>query len=193
MTNISLDDRQKIHESFWSLDDGRKYHFYSKHVERLDAKRKRTKSEVSKKTYTYKYFLTSSNIKQQVCREFFLKTLNINKGRILYYFANISRNSTEVPRSPWSGRHKKKEIPNEIKEEIRTHIQKFPTVASHYCRANSSKQYLEKHLSLQQMYRLYISEVKSPAKISAYRTIFNTEFNIAFEKPKKEACEKCVV
>lgn len=192
MENVSFEDRQNINDSFWSLDDGKKYHFYSKHVERFDAIRKRTKNEISKKTFTYKYNLTINDVRVRVCREFFLNTLNINKGRILYYFSNIKRNSTEVPRSPWSGRHKKQEISPHIKEEIRNHIKKFPVIESHYCRANSTKQYLEKDLNLAQMYRLYISEVEVPAKLSAYRTIFNSEFNIAFEKPKKDACEKCV-
>lgn len=192
MNKISLEDRKVIHQSFWALDDGKKYHYYSKHVERFDSKRKRTKSEVSKKVFTYAYHLTINNMKLRVCREFFLKTLNINKGRILYYFSHIGKDSTEVPKSPWKGKHIKKEIPCALKDEVREHIRKFPVIDSHYCRANTSKQYLEKGLNLNQMYRLYIAEVEHPVKISIYRNIFDYEFNISFQKPKKDACEKCV-
>lgn len=194
MKTISFQDRCSVHESFWSLNDGKKYHFYSKHVERAEAKRKRTKNETTKKHFTYTYWLTVKSVKTKVCREFFLNTLNINKGRILYFFKkNVSSTSTEVPRSPWSGRHKKKEISEVAKEEVRKHILKFPTVESHYCRANSSKKYLEKELNLSQMFRLYISEVDNPVKFSAYRSIFDFEFNLSFEKPKKDMCDKCIV
>ena len=45
------------------------------------------------------------------------------------------------------------------------------------------------------MYELYCgvydNDGKVPVKLSMYRTIFQNEFNIAFEMPKKDRCDRC--
>lgn len=42
------------------------------------------------------------------------------------------------------------------------------------------------------MYSLYCQTTEDPVKMHMYKQIFDTEFNIAFHKPKKDLCEKCV-
>ncbi|KAJ8966103.1 hypothetical protein NQ314_003740 [Rhamnusium bicolor] len=59
---ISFEEQTTINKHFWSLDDNGKAHYYSKHVERELAKRKRTEKENSRKQYSYRYFLTYNNI-----------------------------------------------------------------------------------------------------------------------------------
>lgn len=90
------------------------------------------------------------------------------------------------------GKHTKKVLDERRKQEIRDHINKFPHMESHYCRKTTNKQYLEQGLNLSQMYRLYATESENPLKISVYRNIFDYEFDLAFFRPKKDRCEKCV-
>jgi len=86
-------------------------------------------------------------------------------------------------------------VNEEIKNGMRLHIKSFPTTPSHYCRANSSKQFIDGSLNIALMYRLYvekcISENNSYGKQSYYTTIFNQEFNISFHRPKKDLCMCC--
>lgn len=90
---------------------------------------------------------------------------------------------------------------------VRTHIEMFPKVESHYCRESSSKLYLYQDLNIAKMYRLYeqwivtqgskdgttSASVQPSLKVkeSFYRHIFNTEFNYSFFKPKKDLCDFC--
>lgn len=188
---ITFNERENINRKFWGLSDELKNHFYSKHIRRYRAIRKRTKKEVSRKTYSYDYFFYVSGVKIKICQEFFLNTLNISKTRIYYFFRKIQDPNTNVPRSPIIGKHKKKVIPDEDKDKVRAHISSFPVIESHYCRADSRKKYLERDLNIQRMYDLYKTGVEKPVKFHLYKSIFNNEFNISFFKPKKDLCDKC--
>lgn len=190
-TKIISEEREAINKKFWSLNDDKKNHFYSKHVKRQVAARKRTLSENSRKTYSYEYFLYVSGVKIRVCQEFFFNTLNISKNRIYYFFKHVQDSKTNIARSPLTGKHKKKIIPEEMKERVRGHIASFPVIDSHYCRQNSTRKYLERNLSIQRMYDMYKSSEENPVRFHLYKKIFNTEFNISFFKPKKDLCDKC--
>lgn len=80
---------------------------------------------------------------------------------------------------------------------IREHINSFPAIESHYCRARTNKKYLESNLNIPKMYDLYVSQEekndKRPVKASYYRYIFCTEFNIDFHVPKSDRCGTCEV
>ncbi|KAJ8936118.1 hypothetical protein NQ314_012484 [Rhamnusium bicolor] len=88
------------------------------------------------------------------------------------------------------GRHgKQKRVKTEIINDIKEHIDLFPRVSSHYCRAKTNKQYLDGSLNIAIMYRLYVENCKRNgkeyAKLSMYTNILNTNTNIAFHVPKK--------
>jgi hypothetical protein len=82
-----------------------------------------------------------------------------------------------------------------MKEFITDHIRSFPVIESHYCRASTSKQYLEGSLNITKMYNLYLERCrddgKEPAKASLHRQIFFTQFNLSFHKPKSDRCPVC--
>ena len=78
------------------------------------------------------------------------------------------------------------------KNEVRQHIESFATVESHYCRKDTNKKYLPPTLSVQKMYDEYLKTCAGvPVKLSYYRHIFNTEFNLAFHHPIKDQCDLC--
>lgn len=191
-TKISQVGRQAIFDSFWALPDSEKRHFYVANVKKVPCKRKRTKAVHSRKPYNFNYYFNFMQEDVSVCQQFFNNTLNVSEGRVYYYFSKNKDKPTITPSAPRHGKHPKKTLSNEQKQEIRDHINKFPVVESHYCRHNTNKNYLYQGLNLATMYRLYVEESDNPAKISAYRNIFNFEFNLSFFRPKKDRCDKCM-
>ena len=92
---------------------------------------------------------------------------------------------TRWKRSP----QKHKCLPNHMRFSIRKHIDSFVPVESHYCRKHSQRKYLPESLTQRKMYRMYQQEQQQQgapvATVSAYRKIFNREFNYSFFVPKK--------
>ncbi|KAF2902306.1 hypothetical protein ILUMI_03886 [Ignelater luminosus] len=74
------------------------------------------------------------------------------------------------------GHHKMRphKITEEVKNTIRNHIQQFPVMPSHYTRKKCSKMYLEEHLSILKMHRLYLESMQQENKQQAQRSN-NTE------------------
>lgn len=91
--------------------------------------------------------------------------------------------------------NKQKKLADELKQNIRKHIESIPTVESHYLRAQTKKIYFEGDLNLSGLYKLYVDkckEVGEPfAKYYHYAKIFNYEYNIGFFSPKKDQCGFC--
>lgn len=192
MTKINNEGRQAIFDSYWLLNDSEKRHFYVANVKRVKCKRKRTRAPRSQKSYNLHYYFNYMQEDIQVCQQFFVNTLNVNKGRIYYYFNQNKNKPTITPKVLLHGAHKKKVISEKQKQEVRDHINKFPVVESHYCRRNSKKNYLYQGLNVAKMYRLYVADTEVPVKLSYYRCIFNYEFNLSFFRPKKDRCDKCM-
>ncbi|CAH2093503.1 unnamed protein product [Euphydryas editha] len=88
------------------------------------------------------------------------------------------------------GKHTKRATAEEDRLLVKEHINSLPRVPSHYCRKDSSREYLERFLTIKKMYSLYIAWIaeknKLPVKQEVYRRIFCNDFNIYFQKPKKE-------
>lgn len=124
-----------------------------------------------------------------------MKTLNIGR-RLIQIVINKSRMGKDVCED-----NRGKNVSNKISEVdlnlVRAHIESFPKMESHYSRASSTKQYLSEEYSQQKMYDLYMEKMKqehptlTPVKISKYKDIFCTEFNIEIHQPKKDQCKYC--
>ncbi|KAJ8964765.1 hypothetical protein NQ314_004656 [Rhamnusium bicolor] len=126
-----------------------------------------------------------------MCKKFFLTTLCISQKPI--YNVHLKKDDTGIPHRDLRGTHIKDRTTKQDKDQIRAHIERFPHVESHYCRARSNKKYLDPTLNIQKMYDLYLEECneqqKEPQKICLYRRIFNYEFNLEFLKPKTDRCD----
>ena len=90
---------------------------------------------------------------------------------------------------------KRKTIDEEIKQQMKDHINQFPRVEAHYVRKDARRQYLEPNLSIARMYRLYEEwcgeRGYQKAKVWLYHKIFNEDFNLGFHIPKKDQCNFC--
>lgn len=102
-------------------------------------------------------------------------------------------NSTQIIESDKRGKHSTRpcRIPDAVKTIAKEHIESYPVIDSHYCRANTTKKYLEEGLSLSKMYRMYVEQrhLNNDNNIVSHQTyerIFNYEYNYGFFKPKKD-------
>ncbi|CAH1994157.1 unnamed protein product [Acanthoscelides obtectus] len=85
---------------------------------------------------------------------------------------------------------------NEQRTFVINHIKRFPRYTSHYSRkANSQTKYLSSDSNIKIVYDLYKTtckdEKKIPVKLSYYRYIFNSEFNLRFHRPHSVTCFRC--
>ncbi|QQP40799.1 Uncharacterized protein FKW44_014967 [Caligus rogercresseyi] len=196
-SNFPEPERQNIFDQFWSMVDvSRQKDFIINHTVTTIKKRQTTQTE-SKRKNSIEYRLTTQGDQIRTCKDFFLKTLDITEK-----FARSAldgQSSINLGISPPST-HGKHAPANKISEKrknlIRNHINSFPTIESHYCRKDTTRQYLGENLNTSKMYDLYVSKCNnewevSAEKISLYRHIFNTEFNLGFHQPTKDACKYC--
>ena len=188
------DDQDDIHSQFWSLKDEDKGHFFARTTKRCTKKRTRVKTQKSStRKFSFQFFFYRGEEKVQVCRQFYLRTLNISAKRIEYYYKHRINQETGTPLPLRHGKHVKKRIPSDARQSARDHINSYPRVESHYCRASTTRQYLDSTLSVEKMYRMYCENYTElpPVSLHMYREIFNTEFNLSFHVPKKDRCDYC--
>ena len=192
---ISDQERTEINHQFWSLDAVGKDHFLDINTIEIEKASKRTKSTTSRRSKTMLYFFHLGGRKVRVCKEFFCGTLDISHQKVKYFQkVRKDKDSGCIKQRQW-GKNVKKIVSNDAKDSVREHIKLLPKVESHYCRSSTSREYLEANLSLAKLYDMYSiwcrEQGKSPVKKHMYVTIFNTDFNIAFVKPKKDRCDLC--
>lgn len=128
----------------------------------------------------------------RVCKESYLSSIDRSQRRIERFHDKAARNEFTDKRV----KHTKSRTTDDARTFIREHIESFPGMPSHYCRASSSKEYLAPDLNLSKMYNLYVEKCAEndvvPVKSHMYRNIFNTEFNLGYHVPKKYRCDQCM-
>lgn len=196
--NFSEEDRTDLFNEYWDLNDNDKQTQYlARCIEVAPTARERLKNPGRRKKYrsvAVKYSFTVHGRKIPCCKKFLVDTLGIGKRKVDYMLQNLSSHGT--PKFDERGKHRKGNEIDEIeKTRVRNHIASFDTVESHYCRKDSKRLYLPSDLSISEMYRYYkdaeIAAERTPCKVGLYRYIFNTEFNLAFHKPRKDLCGFC--
>ena len=87
---IEEEQRQIIFETYWELGDySKQRHFICTHVEQNEPKRIKVLSK-RKRSVSQLFHLTIGQEKIRVCKNFFLKTLNIGKKAVDYAIKNKS-------------------------------------------------------------------------------------------------------
>lgn len=191
---ISDERRTCIHQQHWSLCDQEKRHFYIATTTRKDKVRSRRAENPNRKKQSYSYYFTIDGTDTRICKEFYLKTLDIDEKRIIN--SHCSKNESGIP-MPYRRGKKQHNKFVKAKDFIRKHIESIPKVESHYCRRDTKKEYFSGDLNLQILYEEYTKKClegdQQPAKEHMYRTIFNHEYNIEFHQPKKDRCDTCEI
>jgi hypothetical protein len=150
----------------------------------------------TRKQFSYRYSLPIPDINSsvRVCKLFFLNTLDVSAQMV-----QTAHDKIDIPgvimeegrgQSDESRSNKTSEA---LLDDVRNHIDSFPTVDSHYCRKDTKRKYLQSGLSVKKMYDLYCTycDIKNLTKvsISIYRKVFDTEFNLGFFRPRKDQCD----
>lgn len=190
---LTNDARLKIFKAYYRLNSHeRKMDFIHSNTEKIP--KKWTTKENSKRQYTILFFLPTDQGKIQVCKTMFINSLGIRKGVVDIAMQN--RTEGNISATDQRGKGTKKVTPPEILASVRSHIERFPVMASHYCREKTQRKYLASDLNITIMYRMYkeaCSEKKLPcASSSMYRQIFCEEYNLGFYRPRKDQCRTCM-
>lgn len=187
---VTQTEREELFKDFYSLNQEGKSSYILKSTKRIESVRKSNKSGNSRRDYSFSYFVELSGNMIRVCKPFWLGTFAISQKPV--YNAHEKKNSvTGVAKKCDKGLKSEKRIPEDKVSEVKTHITSFPRIESHYCRAKTSKHYLDPNLNITKMYNLYKETVQNPVKESFYRYVFNTNFNLGFHQPKSDRCGKC--
>lgn len=183
--------RNSLFTYYYDLNQNEKYVYLKQTTEKY-LKGRKTVEQPSRRKFSFRYFFKVQEHIIQVCKQFFLGTLDISQKPI-YTVHSVEPKSQKKDMRGKTGTQKK--ISNERKQVVIDHIRKFDVVESHYCRHNSERKYLEATLTIPKMYELYIEYCAEknidPVRMSMYRRIFSTNFNYGFHKPKKDVCENC--
>lgn len=196
LSKITSEERQKCFDKFWKMGNFSKQNAYlSGLVTREAVKQHRPRANCKNrgpKGVTYQYRINVGRISRQVCKVYFLDTFMVSNGRL----ARALRKE-ENEREPGEDLRGKKTPANKTSEEnlsrVRDHISKFPHYDSHHT-LNTKGKFLRADLNVKKMYRMYLEECEFKnvtfVKENIYRTVFNTEFNLAFLPPRKDSCIK---
>lgn len=191
--SFPLEEQSKINSFYWGLGSTKSQREMIKSlvVER-PVGRKRTANLKRKCTVVYSFPSTTAPIALiRVCKSFFLATLSISDA-VVYTVLKKTVNGCVLAPSNQGKAKKSTEFDSDL---IKTHIQSFPMVPSHYCRKDTNYKYLSSDLNIRKMYQLFKSYCCDnnlpPAKEWLYRDIFNTEFQLKFHSPRKDICDSC--
>lgn len=125
-----------------------------------------------------------------------MKTLSISHGPVDKAFEGVDTNTGIFIEHDNRGKAPSvNKSSDEVIAHINSHIEKFPTVESHYCRSTSKRNYLDPNLSISKMYELFVKECnetnQQKVSLSLYKKIFCENHNLSFFKPKKDQCLTC--
>jgi len=194
---ISAGQRQMIFEEFYKLSTWEAQTTYiTQSIMQFEPHRHTVPSNSdagSRKTKSRAYYFTVSDESGtgshsvRVCKEMFLKTLDINTARVHYALTK-----KKDYRGDSRGSKNKPKTPADLTDYVKTHIGQFPKSISHYSRHRSSKEYLRDVNSISDMYRLYVEQCKESGLQTVSEWVYrNCDFNLAFHSPSSDTCKKC--
>ena len=125
-------------------------------------------------------FFIQTDTRIRVCKDFFIKTLAISNAVV--DTALNGRNCV----GDFIGSDGRGHAPSKNKtglretRAIRSHIESFPRIESHYCRSSTTRHYLDQNLNITKMYRLFQEKCREgaeedflqPVSPSIYRKVF---------------------
>lgn len=199
-----MQDIRRFHQNFYSTSvKVEQDNFILQHTRNMIPKRKSATIIVSvdkkskPKAVSIKYFIPrlrqlSGSVQISVCKNTFVNTLGISKFRV----QKLCKEQLVTGKSPKENRggDRKSKLFDVKKNSVKTHIESFVPLESHYCRNNSKRQYLNSDLSIKKMWKLYNASVDDNVKVKYdyYRSLFCTDYNVSFGTPSTDECSKCI-
>lgn len=196
---ITDEQRREVFEKFNGIGDLHlQREFLARHIKVDKTRRKTTDKEHSRRGHTLSYTLTVENKSCRVCKIFFLNTLGVSERMCRTAISKIDEVGV-LEKERRGGRRRSETIKKQEKKmnsDIEGHINRFPRVESHYCRAKTTRMYLHPDLSLRKMFEMFLQELKLKGdnkipSYSLYRKVFKRQ-KLSFFSPKKDQCSLCV-
>lgn len=190
--------RKEIFAMFWGMGDLQRQREFIKDstqvvvpkYQRITLNRKRERGS------NQSYSIMKDGEKIRVCKQYFKNTFDLSDRAIRTTFEKTDK-STGVLSLEMRGKHgKDQKLDKELVKSAKDHIEKIPRIPSHYCRSQSSREYIDGGKSIAELHRDYLKERKESnlAGISycQYRAIFKS-YNLSFFTPKKDQCDVCLI
>lgn len=128
-----------------------------------------------------------------VCKKFFLNTLAISDKMGRTSREKVQDTGVIAPDRRGGRQTTNRERDETMKTLMKAHIDRFPRVESHYCRSETTREYLHPDLTINKMYDMYKDadpEVHI-GSLESYRQLFES-LNLSFHSPKKDQCTLCM-
>ncbi|XP_039296243.1 uncharacterized protein LOC111058861 isoform X2 [Nilaparvata lugens] len=192
-SKISEEQRALILNRFYDLGDvTRQRDWILKNIEKIEPKYRYAK-EGSNRAFNVAYFLFCDENKIQVCRTFFLNTLNISKTVVSTALKKFKNNFLEPE---CRGKHENRKKNDDLLiQGMKDFINSIPRVESHYLRNQTAREYIDGGKTLSDIHRDYQNECLRQnlphGNYTAFRKVFIENFNISFFVPKKDLCCLC--
>lgn len=138
---------------YWALDTTeKKNQFIATWVREEDVRQLTTAKETQRQKSRI-YFLPVNGKWIKVGKEYFLARLYICDSKIRNVLPSLPE--TKCAKGEGQGKHAGRRLPEIYRDIVREHIRSFPTVQSHYCRQDTSCNFLPAELNAEKMYGLY--------------------------------------
>ncbi|CAG9793086.1 unnamed protein product [Diatraea saccharalis] len=195
--SLSMQDMQQFHEQFYKYPIKKDQDaFILKHCKIQKTKRRRPRKGIRKPTeiYTKLYVRKKNSAKLiPVCQKTFLGILQITVHRVRRVAKEFAKSGTVVQEKR-GGDHRSAQ--NEPKlRAVRTFIETFKCVESHYCRSSTMiRKYLPAELNIKKMWRMYQHQCQDEnllVRHCYFRRVFNRHYNLGFGTPRTDTCSKC--
>ena len=151
------------------------------------------------KSGTCKFYVTINGERVNVCKVAFASLYKIGRKKIEIVQNKMRKDTSPEPDKRGKHANRPNKVCDNVRSYVKKHIASFPAEYSHYSRAkNPHRQYLPPTLSVPKLYQLYLEQCRVEKKPdtflvtqSMYRTIFVSEFNLSFARPKSDTCSTC--
>lgn len=190
-SQLEKKDRLAIFNDFWSMTWNEKKIFVDtlRQMVPINRKRDRHNNTISRRNNSFMYFLLKDDKHIKVCKTMFCNTLGVSLRTIHGWKKRSTKSNQNKETNPIS--NKKKESKN-----VEEFLNVLPKMESHYCRASSSRLYLQPEwTSATQLYEFYtknwcVNKNVSPMSIYTFHIALKN-MNISLYHPKKDQCELC--
>ena len=189
-SKISEEQCVSVHKAFWDMDFNRRRTWLSGHIKTLPVKKVMSERNKHRLRTCHNIFVlpdTSGNA-VTVCQKFFLTTLGYSSNRvILELTGNIRTHVVPMP-----DKRGKKTPPNKKDDnQIRSHIELYHPLSSHYRREHApNRRYITNEVTLKDMFADFVAKYGEIVSYETYRKCFKA-MNISFAVPEVDKCDDC--
>lgn len=134
----------------------RQRHYLNSCIETLILKYRRVSAQEPTKP-NCAFYIKKNEQKLRVCKTFLINTLGITERKI----RTVIQGKTETGMAPIDnrGKHSNHRKTNpEVLASVRNHINSIPQIESHYVRSDTSREFIDRGLTISEIHRNYSSQ-----------------------------------